>query len=163
MNSKIQIAVLLILHLLVFSSCSLFDPPANLNLSQQAGDEIIVESIDFNIHKKGSDSEWQYCKIQVVELSQYANVDSIIFTPNMRSQLETEHCIVELYNFDKSEPIHNSHVESTVRYTLHFGRSADMISTFPKEKTLIGFRFRSSKDGHYIEVGLGSRILIYSH
>ena len=163
MNSKIQIAVLLILHLLVFSSCSLFDPPANLNLSQQAGDEIIVESIDFNVHKKGTHSEWQYCKMQVVELSQYTNVDSIIFTPNMRSQLETEHCIVELYNFDKSEPIHNSHVESTVRYTLHFGRSADMISTFPKEKTLIGFRFRSSKDGHYIEVGLGSRILIYSH
>ena len=163
MDSKIQIPVLVILPLLVWSSCSLFDPPANLNLSQQAGDEIIVESIDFNIQKKGTHSEWQYCKMQVVDLSQYTNVDSIIFTPNMRSQLETEHCIVELYDFDKREPIFNSHVESTVRYTLHYGRSADMISTFPKEKTLIGFRFRSSKGGHYIEVGLGSRILIYSH
>ena len=149
--------------LVVFSSCSLFNPPANLNLSQQAADEIIVESIDFNIHKKGTHSEWEYCKIQVVDLSQYTNVDSIIFRPNMRSQLATEHCIIELFDFDKSKPILNYHVESTVRYTLHFGRSANMISTFPKEKTLIGFRFRSSKEGHYIEVGLGSRILIYTH
>ena len=163
MNSKIQIVVYLIISLFVSNSCSLFDPQTSLNLPQQTADEIIVKSINFNIHKKGTHSEWEYCKIQVVDLSQYSNVDSIIFTPNMRSQLETEHCIIELYNFDKNEPIHNSHVESTVRYTLHFGRSADMISTFPKEKTVIGFRYRSSKEGHYIEVGLGSRILIYSH
>ena len=163
MNSKIQIAVYLILPLLVFNSCSLFDPQATLNLPQQSAGEIIIESIEFNVQKRGTNSEWQYCKMQNVDLSQYTNVDSIIFTPNMRSQLLKEHCIVELYDFDKNQPVLNSRVESTVRYTLHYGRSDDMISTFPKEKTLIGFRYRSSKEGHYIEVGFGSRILIYTH
>lgn len=163
MNSKFQITIYFVSIVLGINSCSLLDPASNLNNLQQPTNEIIVKSIDFNIQKTSTSSDWIYCKIQEVELNKYSNVDSIIFVPNMRSQFTNEHCIVEVYNFNTNQVVLNSHVESTVRYTLHFGRSANMISTFPKEKTLIGLRFRSSKEGHYIEIGIGTRILIYSH
>lgn len=163
MNFKIQIVVFIIAAVLVLNSCSLLDPATNLNSVQQASDKVITNSIDFNIQKSSTSSEWVFCETQEIDISNYTNVDSIIFNPNMRSQRTDQHCIVEVYNFDTNQPVLNSHVESTVRYTLHFGRSANMISTFPRERTLIGIRFRSSKDGHYIEIGIGSRILIYSH
>ena len=74
MNSKVQITVFFIPLLLVVSSCSLFDPAGNLNIPPQSRYEIIVESIDFNIQKRGSQSEWQYCNPQDVDLSRFNNV-----------------------------------------------------------------------------------------
>ncbi len=163
MNSKFQLAASFFILAFCIGSCSLLDPAANLNSVQQPSNKVIVNSIEFNLQKSSISTDWSYCEIQHVNINHYSNIDSIIFTPNMRSQRADEHCIVELYNFDENKSVPNSHVESTVRYTLHYGRSSNMISTFPKEGTRIGIRFRSSKDGHYIEVGIGSRVLIYSH
>ena len=78
-------------------SCSLLDPGANSNSPQTSPSLIITESIDFKIQKSSTQSDWLYCKIQDVDLSQYSNLDSIIFTPNMRSQHDDEYCIVELF------------------------------------------------------------------
>lgn len=156
MNLLRTLIILFFLSLL--SSCSLFD---NNNPPTLRGEDIPVDKLEFLVQKSSASSDWIYCESIELDLSRYDQIDSIIFVPNLRSQTVVKKCIAELFDYTNDKPVNNSLVQSFVSYTLHHVRSDNLIDSFGKEPSDIGIRFRSSEDGHHVEVGVGSHLLIF--
>lgn len=148
---------IILFFLLVTGSCSLLDN----NDPPRLGDDIPVDRLDFLVQKSSASSDWIYCESIELDLSRYDQIDSIIFVPNLRSQTVVKKCIAELFDYTNDLPVNNSLVQSFVSYTLHHVRSDNLIDSFGKEPRDIGIRFRSSEDGHHVEVGVGSHLLIF--
>ncbi len=163
MSSKPVSLILTLVLVNVLFSCSLFDP-GSVQKSQKGSDnEPIIQIIELDVQKRTSSADWVYCEAVEVDIKKFFNVDSVVFGTLLRSQKSTEKAIVELYNFSLESSIQNSRLESNVRYILNYVETQNMLATFLEEPTLLGIRLKSSKEGHFVEVGAGSQILIYSH
>ena len=147
----------------ILLSCSLFDADAVRKSQVGSDNEPILQIIQLDVPKITSSADWVYCEGAEVDINDFLNVDSIVFAILLRSQESTESGIVELYDFSAETSVLNSRVESNVRYILNYVESADILSTFPKDPALLGIRVKSSREGHFVEVGSGTELLIYSH
>ena len=154
---KLNLIIYLFCEVSFLSSCSVFDNDA----TPLTDDDVPLERIDFNVAKSSSSQDWIYCESIQIDLSQYNQIDSILFVPNLRSQTREKKCIAELFNFSLDAPVNNSQVTSIIRYTLHFVKSKNIATSLKHEPTNVGIRFRSSQEGHHVEIGVGSHLLIY--
>lgn len=147
----------------ILLSCSLFDEDAVRKSQVGSDNEPIIHIVMLDVPKLTSSADWVYCEGTQVDINNFLNVDSIVFGTLLRSQESTESGIVELYDFNKERSVLNSRVESNVRYILNYVESGDILSTFPQDPTLLGIRVKSSREGHFVEVGSGTELIIYSH
>ena len=153
MVSKIFIPLLVIFLL---SSCFLSDDRVIPSSPATTSDRINLPA-----GKLSSSTNWTLCGDIELDLTGYDQIDSIIFRPNLRSQLNEKTCIAELYDFNQKRSVLGSLVQSKENYVLHHVSSLNLLNSLPKDKVRVGIRFRSSDTGHHVEVGIGSHIRVY--
>jgi len=108
-------------------------------------------------------TDWVYCPTSELSFKGTEQIDSIIFAPNLRSQSDEMYCIAELYNHSEKYTVTGSVVYSRVGYFLHIVRSNDLSNSMPRKDASVGIRFRSSNNGHQVEIGPQSHVTIYYH
>lgn len=138
-----------------FFSCDLLDN----NVSPD--DEKPSDRISLPAGKTSSTDIWSYCDGVNIDLSKYEIIDSIVFVPNLRSQATEKKCIADLFNYSSNSAINGSEVKSIVNYTLHSVRSRNLVNSIPRTTNTLGIRFKSSVEGHFVEIGVRSFIIIY--
>ncbi len=115
-----------------------------------------------------ADTSWSICYpggyITNFKISNYVDIDSVIFCANMGSSDSSADCILELFDVTDSVVVGGSSLitNATGQYSPGWPwlYSGNLINSFPDKEISLAFRIRTNKQGSTVEVNTAV-VLLY--
>ena len=89
-------------------------------------------------------------RIPYFNLNNYPNVDSIMFTAELKSESLFEECKVQLFDITNNQVIENTEFTMNSANYVLVETTVNLFDFIPKEEITLGIRVKSSKSNHWV-------------